>query len=88
MNSLDYLMGQVDLVTDMVDWYNEQIQIWRDTRPDHPKAEVRKSLVEELEELLTSLSLRKYLLEQEVEEIKASALCIDDDRPTFDEDAS
>jgi len=88
MNSLDYLMGQVDLVTDMVDWYNEQIQIWRDTRPDHPKAEVRKTLVEELEELLTSLSLRKYLLEQEVEEIKASALCIDDDRPTFDEDAS
>jgi hypothetical protein len=88
MNSLDYLMGQVDLVTDMVDWYNEQIQMWRDTRPDHPKAEVRKSLVEELEELLTSLSLRKYLLEQEVEEIKASALCIDDDRPTFDEDAS
>ena len=88
MNSLDYLMGQVDLVTDMVDWYNEQIQIWRDTRPDHPKAEVRKSLVEELEELLTSLSLRKYLLEQEVEEIKASALCVDDDRPTFDEDAS
>ena len=88
MNSLDYLMGQVDLVTDMVDWYNEQIQIWRDTRPDHPKAEVRKTLVEELEELLTSLSLRKYLLEQEVEEIKASALCVDDDRPTFDEDAS
>ena len=88
MNSLDYLMGQVDLVTDMVDWYNEQIQMWRDTRPDHPKAEVRKSLVEELEELLTSLSLRKYLLEQEVEEIKASALCVDDDRPTFDEDAS
>jgi hypothetical protein len=88
MNSLDYLMGQVDLVTDMVDWYNEQIQMWRDTRPDHPKAEVRKTLVEELEELLTSLSLRKYLLEQEVEEIKASALCIDDDRPTFDEDAS
>lgn len=88
MNSLDYLMGQVDLVTDMVDWYNEQIQIWRDTRPDHPKAEVRKTLVEELEELLISLSLRKYLLEQEVEEIKASALCIDDDRPTFDEDAS
>ena len=88
MNSLDYLMGQIDLVTDMVDWYNEQIQIWRDTRPDHPKAEVRKTLVEELEELLTSLSLRKYLLEQEVEEIKASALCIDDDRPTFDEDAS
>lgn len=81
-------MGQVDLVADMVDWYNEQIQMWRDTRPDHPKAEVRKSLVEELEELLTSLSLRKYLLEQEVEEIKASALCIDDDRPTFDEDAS
>ena len=65
MNSLDYLMGQVDLVTDMVDWYNEQIQMWRDTRPDHPKAEVRKTLVEELEELLTSLSLRKYLLEQE-----------------------
>ena len=88
MNSLDYLMGQIDLVTDMVDWYNEQIQMWRDTRPDHPKAEVRKTLVEELEELLTSLSLRKYLLEQEVEEIKASALCIDDDRPTFDEDAS
>ena len=88
MNSLDYLMGQIDLLTDMVDWYNEQIQIWRDTRPDHPKAEVRKTLVEELEELLTSLSLRKYLLEQEVEEIKASALCIDDDRPTFDEDAS
>ena len=88
MNSLDYLMGQVDLVTDMVDWYNEQIQIWRDTRPDHPKAEVRKTLVEELEELLTSLSLRKYLLEQEVEEIKASALCVDDDRPTFDEDSN
>lgn len=88
MNNLDYLMGQVDLLTDMVDWYNEQIQMWRDTRPDHPKAEVRKTLVEELEELLTSLSLRKYLVEQEVEEIKASAVCIDDDRPTFDEDAS
>lgn len=88
MNSLDYLMGQVDVLTDMVDWYNEQIQMWRDTRPDHPKAEVRKTLVEELEELLTSLSLRKYLVEQEVEEIKASAVCIDDDRPTFDEDAS
>ena len=88
MNSLDYLMGQVDVLTDMVDWYNEQIQMWRDTRPDHPKAEVRKTLVEELEELLTSLSLRKYLVEQEVEEIKASAVCIDDDRPTFDEDVS
>ena len=88
MNSLDYLMGQIDVLTDMVDWYNEQIQMWRDTRPDHPKAEVRKTLVEELEELLTSLSLRKYLVEQEVEEIKASAVCIDDDRPTFDEDAS
>lgn len=88
MNNLDYLMGQVDVLTDMVDWYNEQIQMWRDTRPDHPKAEVRKTLVEELEELLTSLSLRKYLVEQEVEEIKASAVCIDDDRPTFDEDAS
>jgi hypothetical protein len=81
-------MGQIDVLTDMVDWYNEQIQMLRDTRPDHPKAEVRKFLVEEIEELLTSLSLRKYLLEQEVEEIKASALCIDDDRPTFDEDAS
>ena len=88
MNNLDYLMGQIDVLTDMVDWYNEQIQMWRDTRPDHPKAEVRKTLVEELEELLTSLSLRKYLVEQEVEEIKASAVCIDDDRPTFDEDAS
>ena len=87
MNNLDYLMGQVDVLTDMVDWYNEQIQMWRDTRPDHPKAEVRKTLVEELEELLTSLSLRKYLVEQEVEEIKASAVCIDDDRPTFEEDA-
>ena len=88
MNNLDYLMGQIDVLTDMVDWYNEQIQMWRDTRPDHPKAEVRKTLAEELEELLTSLSLRKYLVEQEVEEIKASATCIDDDRPTFDEDAS
>lgn len=88
MNNLDYLMGQVDVLTDMVDWYNEQIQMWRDTRPDHPKAEVRKTLVEELEELLTSLSLRKYLVEQEVEEIKASAVCIDDDRPTFDEDGN
>ena len=83
MNRLDYLMGQVDLLTDMVDWYNEQIQMMRDTRPDHPKAEVRKSLAEELEELLTGLSLRKYLLEKEVEEIKATAACIDD-RSTFE----
>ena len=83
MNNLDYLMGQVDLLTDMVDWYNEQIQMMRDTRPDHPKAEVRKSLAEELEELLTGLSLRKYLLEKEVEEIKATAECIDD-RSTFE----
>lgn len=83
MNNLDYLMGQVDLLTDMVDWYNEQIQMMRDTRPDHPKADVRKSLAEELEELLTGLSLRKYLLEKEVEEIKASAECIDD-RSTFE----
>ena len=83
MNNLDYLMGQVDLLTDMVDWYNEQIQMMRDTRPDHPKADVRKSLAEELEELLTGLSLRKYLLEKEVEEIKATAECIDD-RSTFE----
>ena len=83
MNRLDYLMGQVDLLTDMVDWYNEQIQMMRDIRPDHPKAEVRKSLAEELEELLTGLSLRKYLLEKEVEEIKATAECIDD-RSTFE----
>jgi len=83
MNNLDYLMGQADLLTDMVDWYNEQIQMMRDTRPDHPKIEIRKSLAEELEELLTSLSLRKYLLDKEIEEIKATAECIDD-RSTFE----
>lgn len=88
MKNLDYMQGQLDFLTELVDWYGEQVQLWKDTRPTHSKAQLRLTVAEELEDLLNSLNLRKYLLEQEIEEMKASATCIDDDRPTFDEDGN
>jgi hypothetical protein len=74
MNRLDYLMGQNDLLTEMVDWYNNTIEV---------APEVKKTLEEELEELLSSLKLRLFLNEKEIEEIRSTAECIDD-RSTFE----
>lgn len=74
MNRLDYLMGQNDLLTEMVDWYNNTIEA---------PPEVKKTLEEELEELLSSLKLRMFLNEKEIEEIRTTAECIDD-RSTFE----
>jgi hypothetical protein len=74
MNRLYYLMGQNDLLTEMVDWYNNTIEV---------APEVKKTLEEELEELLSSLKLRLFLNEKEIEEIRSTAECIDD-RSTFE----
>lgn len=79
MNNLDYMQGQLDFLTEMVDWFNNRV-----VEIKEPK---ELSVLDELEDIIAMLSLRKFLTEQDVEEFRASAQVIDEDnRPTFTED--
>lgn len=79
MNKVDYMQGQLDFMTEMVDWFNLRVQEIKE-----PK---NRNVLEELEDIIAMLSLRKYLTEQDVEEFRSSAKVIDEDnRPTFEED--
>jgi hypothetical protein len=81
MKNLDYMQGQLDFMTEMVDWFNNRVVEIKDLPRDSYNA------LDELEDIIAMLSLSKYLTEKEVEEFRSSAKVIDEDnRPTFEED--